>query len=75
MRCSDNHIAAVKALEDLLSENEMEIICCALQCYGRHPEDFAYDEEINDICKLVQAFDQCGYNCVLPEYDILKQLP
>ena len=64
---------AVKALECLLSENEMEIISCALHCYGRHPEDHSYNEEIDDIRKIAYAIDQCGYNCLSPEFDILKR--
>lgn len=63
--------AAVNALEDILSENEMEIINDALQCYGRHAEEHSYDGEIDTIRNLAAAFARHGYNCVLPEYDIL----
>lgn len=68
----DRYIAAVKSLSDILSENEMEIINDALQCYGRHPEDHSYIEEIDDIRNIAAAFDRCGYNAVLPKYDILR---
>lgn len=69
----DKYLKAIIALKAVLSENEMEIINDALQCYARHSEDHSYDEEIRDICKLAQAFDACGYNHVFPEFDILAQ--
>ena len=43
------YLRAVRALSDHLPENMMEIINDALQCYGRHPEDHTYDEELEDI--------------------------
>lgn len=43
------YLDAVRHLRDHLSENMMEVISDALQCYGRHPEDHSYDEEMEDI--------------------------
>lgn len=68
----NKYVEAVGYLSHILSENEMEIINDALQCYGRHPEDHSYDEEIDDILKIAFAFDLCGYNAVVPEHDILR---
>lgn len=68
----ERHFDAVMALRGILSENEMEILNDALQCYGRHPEDHSYDEEINDIRAIAEAFAVCGFNTVLPKYDILR---
>lgn len=67
------YLKAVHTLESILSENEMEILNDAIQCYGRHPEDHCYEEEINDIRAIGKAFDCCGYNHTFPEYDILRQ--
>lgn len=58
-------------MEMLLSENEMEVLNDAIQCYGRHPEDHSYAGEMDDIRNLAQAFKQRGYNHVRPEFDIL----
>lgn len=58
--------------ESLLSENEIEILNDAIQCYGRHPEDHSYASEIDDIKVIAQVFDQHGYNKVRPEFDILR---
>ena len=65
------YLDAVKALRDHLSQNMMEVISDALQCYGRHPEDHAYDEEMEDIRELAFAFDWEGYNAIDSKYDIL----
>ena len=65
------YLRAVRALRDHLSENMMEIINDALQCYGKHPEDHTYDEELEDIRLLAFAFDWEGYNSVVPEHSIL----
>ena len=65
------YLKAVRVLRDHLSENMIEIINDALQCYGKHPEDHTYDEELEDIRLLAFAFDWEGYNSVLPEYSIL----
>lgn len=71
MQVQIRHFDAVMVLTKILSENEMEIINDALQCYGRHPEEHSYNEEINDIRAIAEAFSLCGYNRVLPKYDIL----
>ena len=71
MENCNKYVKAVSILSGILSENDMEIINDALQCYGRHPEDHSYDDELSDICQIVDAFDVYGYNHVLPEYDIL----
>ena len=65
------YLRAVRVLRDHLSENMMEIINDALQCYGKHPEDHTYDEELEDIRLLAFAFDWEGYNSVFPEHSIL----
>lgn len=59
-------------METILSENEIEILNDAIQCYGRHPEDHSYASEIDDIKSIALAFDQRGYNKVCPEFDILR---
>lgn len=61
----------VELLEELLSENELEILNDALQSYGRHADEHAYDAEIEDIRAMAAAFDRHGHNTTLPEYDIL----
>lgn len=66
------YVDAIGVLGTMLAENDMEIINDALQCYGRHPEDHTYEEEIGDIMKLAFVFDLYGHNKVLPEYDILR---
>lgn len=65
------YLKAVRVLRDHLPENMMEVINDALQCFGRHPEDHTYDEELEDIRALAFAFDWDGYNAVLPEHSIL----
>ena len=65
------YVLAVRALDKYLSDNEMFILNNALQCYGMHPEDHGYDEELEDIRKLAFAFDWEGFNPVKPEYSIL----
>ena len=67
----ERYLAAVDCLAQYLSENELEILNDALQCYGSHPEEHSYDEELEDIRKLMFAFDWAGYNSVLPEHSIL----
>lgn len=67
----DRYDRMVELLEELLSENEIEILSDALQSYGRHPDEHAYDAEIDDIRAMAAAFDRHGYNSTLPEYDIL----
>lgn len=65
------YLHTIIVLEELLSENEMEILNDALQCYGRHPDEHSYEEEIKDIREMAAAFDMLGYNHTLPQYDIL----
>lgn len=68
----DKYFPMVQALEKILSENELEILNDALQCYGRHPEDHSYDEESDVVREMAFAFDWFGYNLVLPDHDITK---
>lgn len=65
------YLSAVRALRDHLPQNMMEVISDALQCYGSHPEDHSYDEELEDIRELAFAFDWEGYNAIDSKFDIL----
>lgn len=69
----DKYIQAVRVLDILLSEFDMETLNDAIQCYGRHPEDHTCEDDMGSIKKLASAFDRCGYNLILPEYDILRK--
>lgn len=66
------YLDSVRVMRDHFSENMMQLISDALQCYGRHPEDHTYDEELKDIRLLAYAFDWEGYNAIDQEHDILS---
>ena len=65
------YLGAVRIMRDHFPEYMMCLINDALHCYGNHPNDHTYDEELEDIRALAFAFDWDGYNSVSPEHSIL----
>lgn len=66
-RCED----AVKALESILSENEMELLNDALHCFANHPDWWGCDEEFDESLIFASCFDRAGYNHIKDEYNRL----
>ena len=64
--------SAVKVLETILSENEMELLNDALHCFANHPDWWGCDEEFDESMIFALCFDMAGYNTIKDEYNRLR---